>query len=64
MEFDMPLTKETKLSHEEGIPIANVLDCDIVVSKFKLKLHYYVYFHNNTFGKGNNLLSPAQLWVK
>ena len=24
--------------------VVNMLDCDIVVSEFKLKSHYYVYF--------------------
>ena len=31
--------------------VANVLDCDIVVTKFELKSRYYVYFRTNTFGK-------------
>ena len=42
----------------EGTPyevVANVLDSDIVVSKFKLQLSYNVHFWNNTLGKGMNL---------
>ena len=39
---------------------ANVLDSDIVVSDFKLQLHYYVQFRTNTL---RNLLS-LQLWVE
>ena len=31
--------------------VANVLACDIIVSKFKLQLHYYVHFWANTLGK-------------
>ena len=38
--------------------MANVLECDIVVSKFELQLHYYVHFRTNTFGKGMNPLIP------
>ena len=43
--------------------VANILDCDIIVSKFKLQLHYYVHCQNKTFGKGMNLLIPL-LWFK
>ena len=38
----------------KGIPhavVANVLDYDIVVSKFKLQLHYYSQFWTDTFEK-------------
>ena len=48
-----------------GIPLseeANVLDSDIVVSKFKLQLGYYVHFWTNTLGKGmNSLIPPAMV---
>ena len=27
--------------------VANVLDCNIAVCKFKLQLHYYIYFWSN-----------------
>ena len=34
--------------------VANVLNCDIVVSEFKLQLHYYIHFWTNTLGKSMN----------
>ena len=39
---------------ERGLPdeVANVLDCDIIVSKFELQSHNYVHFLTNTLGKG------------
>ena len=36
--------------------VANMLDCNIIVSEFKLQLHYYVYFQTNTLGEGMKLL--------
>ena len=36
--------------------VANVQDCDIVVSKFKLHLRSYVHFLTNTLGKGMDSL--------
>ena len=36
--------------------VANVLDCDIVVSEFKLHSRYHVHFHN--FRKGMNPFFP------
>ena len=36
--------------------VANVLDYDIVVSKFELKSHYYANFRINTLGKCTNSL--------
>ena len=44
-----------------GIPhsvVANILNCNIVVSKFKLQSCYYVYFWTNALGKGMNPLIP------
>ena len=43
--------------------VANVLDCDIVVSKFKLQLHHYIHFRTNTLEKD---MKPPQLspWAK
>ena len=38
--------------------VANVLDCDIVVSEFELKSSYYIHFRNNTLKKGMNPLIP------
>ena len=36
--------------------MVNVLDCDIVVSKFDPQSHYYTHFQTNTLEKGMNLL--------
>ena len=36
--------------------MANVLDCDIVVSEFELQSHYYRHYQANIFGKGTNFL--------
>ena len=43
--------------------VANVQDCDIVVSKFDLQSRYYVPFRTNSF---RNVWTPYsfQLWVK
>ena len=41
-------------SYQKGNPygvVANMLDCNIIVSKFKLKLCYYVHFWINTTAK-------------
>ena len=38
--------------------VAKVLDCDIVVSDFELKICYFVYFRANTIGKAMNPLIP------
>ena len=38
--------------------VANVLNCNIMLSEFKLWSHYYVYFQTNTLGKGINLFIP------
>ena len=35
--------------------VANVLNCDIEVSKFELQLSYYVHFRTNTLGEGIEL---------
>ena len=47
--------KEGRSPH--GI-VANVLDCDIVVSKFELQSLYYVHFRTNTLRKGMDPLIP------
>ena len=44
--------------------MVNVMDCKIIVSEFKLHLHYYVHFWTNTLGKHINLIIPPQLWIK
>ena len=38
--------------------VAKVLNCDIVVSEFKLQWSYYVHFWTNIVGKGINLPLP------
>ena len=51
--------KERKLKPKRGCPrdvMVKVLDCGIIVSKFELWFHYYVYFQINTLGKGMNPL--------
>ena len=32
--------------------VANVPDCDIVVSEFELRLRHYFHLRTNSFGKG------------
>ena len=40
--------------------MVKALDYGIVVSKFKLQLHYYVHFRTNTLGKDMNpFILPA-----
>ena len=40
--------------------VENILDCDIVISKFKFYLCYYVHFWTNTLWKGSHsLISPC-----
>ena len=36
------------------VPVANVLDCDIVVSEFELRSRYYIQFRTSKFGKRKN----------
>ena len=44
------------------IPIAQVANVfDIVASEFKIQLHHYVYFQNNTLGKGMDPLIPPAM---
>ena len=38
--------------------VAKILDCDIVLSKFKLRLRYYIFFQTNTLAKNMNPLIP------
>ena len=37
----------------EKVPVANELNCDIVVSKFELQSRHYDHFWTNTRGKRN-----------
>ena len=40
--------------------MADVLDCDIIVSEIKLQSHYYIHFQTNTLGKGmNSIINPS-----
>ena len=42
--------------------VANVLNCDIIVSKFKCQLHYYIHIQTNTLGEKyepNPFICPA-----
>ena len=38
--------------------VAYVLDCDIIISKFKLQSCYYIHFQTNILWKGMNSLIP------
>ena len=38
--------------------VANVLDCDILVSEFELRSHIYIQFRTNTPRKGMNSFIP------
>ena len=44
--------------------LVNVLNCDIVVSKFVLQLDYYFPFRSNTHERGMNPIILIQLWVE
>ena len=39
--------------------MVNVLNCDIVVNKFKFQLCFYVFLQTNTLGKGMNYFIPS-----
>ena len=55
-----------KLSSREilrGV-VANVQDCNITGSEFKLQSRHSVYFLTNTLGKGLNACIHLKLWVK
>ena len=41
--------------------MANMLECDIIVSEFELQSHYYIYFRNYNLRKRMNLLSPPAM---
>ena len=47
--------------YRRGVPlgvVANMLNTDIMISKFKLHSCYYVHFYANTQGKDKNILIP------
>ena len=41
----------SSLERGPGCVVANVLNCDIVVSEFELQLRHYIHFLANTHGK-------------
>ena len=41
--------------------VANVLNCDIVVSEFKLQSRYYVHLRTNILGKDMNSFLPSAM---
>ena len=41
-----------------GDIVANMLNCDIVVSEFEPQVHYHVHFSTKIIGKGMNTLIP------
>ena len=44
-----------------SVTVVNVLDCDIVVSKFELQSRYYIHFCTNTLGNVTNLFIPLAI---
>ena len=57
------LTRKKNYERNSKGIVANVLDCGLEVSEFKLKARYYDHFQSNILGKVMNPLFP-QLWVK
>ena len=47
-----------EFEQESRVKEVYILGCDIIRSKFKPQVHYYVYFQTNTFGKDMNPLFP------
>ena len=41
--------------------VVNVLNCNILVSEFKLQPCYYIHFHINTLGKGIIIFIPPAM---
>ena len=59
MEFCMCIVYRTFKAQALWL-VANVLDCDIIVSEYEVKSNYYVHFWTNILEEGMNLLiSPA-----
>ena len=51
----------------QGCPcgvMVKAMECRIVVSEFKLQLHYYVHFQTNTLGKKYEPLYPPSYGLK
>ena len=53
LEIECVMESNTFRGSPYGV-VTNVLDCDIVESKFKIQLHYYIHFWTNALGKGRN----------
>ena len=41
--------------------VDNILECYIVISKFKIQSCYYIFFRTNTLGKGMISLIPLSM---
>ena len=53
VKVDLALNKKTKPNQTYGV-MANILNCDIVVSEFRLQSHYYIHFQTYILEKGMN----------
>ena len=60
MSFNKDLYYSSFLKEGES----NMLNCDIIVSKFELQSHCYAHFGTNTLRKGMNHPYPPQVCVK
>ena len=44
--------------------MANILDCEIVVSEFELQSRYYIHIQTNNLGKGmNSRILQDMAWI-
>ena len=44
--------------------VVNMLECNIIVNKFKFQLCDYIHFWTNILGKGMNFLIPPAIgWI-
>ena len=41
--------------------VANVMDCNLIVSEFELQLFYYIHYRTNTLGKYMNSIVPPTM---
>ena len=58
------ITRQSLQGQSPRSVVANVLDCDIVVSEFEHQSRYYVHFWTNTLLEMYELPYPLLLWVK
>ena len=59
--YSSPYKNVTYVGIPHGV-VANVLNCDIIVSKFKLQLHFNcIHFWTNALGKIMNLLIKSKI---